>query len=152
MIFLVYSHETQQKYGISFSSVKTEHAPSTWEVELKDKWRKKSKSEAWALLGRQDSHSSLEVLCCIMWRMAWETKTQIHNFSLLQRRAVTFAPLLVKRALPFLQGSTITSKELWADMLLIDARNTSQSVKSHIYISESNLLPFLHEINSVAIE
>ena len=84
--------------------------------------------------------------------MAWETKTQIHNFSLLQRRAVTFAPLLVKRALPFLQGSTITSEELWADMLLIDARNTSQSVKSHIYISESNLLPFLHEINSVAIE
>ena len=87
-----------------------------------------------------------------MRMMAREMKTQIHNFSLLQRRAATFAPILVKCTLPTVQGSTITSKELWADVLLIDSRNTSQSVKSYIYISESNLLPFLHEINSVAIE
>lgn len=119
-------------------------------------WRineeKKSKREACAPLGRKNSHSSLEALRCIMRMMAWEMKTQIHNFSLLQRRAATFAPILVKCTLPTVQGSTITNKELWADVLLIDSRNTSQSVKSYIYISESNLLPFLHEINSVAIE
>lgn len=153
MFFLIYSHKTQARIWDLLLWCQNRAQPQhlgNWTEGYMKKKKRESKREAWASLGKQESHSNLKALCRIMWITARETKTQIRNFVLFQRRAVPFS--LIKCALPILQASTIASKKLWADRLLIDSGNTSQAVKSHIYISESNLLSFPHEINSVAIE